>query len=185
MQHFGNRMGKNKWMILLNSHRNQMRRESGAILATLVVALLALSLVGYEYLLGTTGGFVTGTSVNIGSDSFLTGCTILGQGGLELRVVSDFTGIPVHGESVNAVDRLGCNSATQVVYFDNFSMGQGGWLGPVFPAQAMPAGVLNFTVIYQGTIYNLSAAITPMGTTCVTLHVPSGKVTTATSEGPC
>jgi hypothetical protein len=154
-------------------------------LAALVAALLAGGLLGYyEVTTGAarsqapTTGSVTGTSVTA-SDTFFS-CSITGIGGFELLVASDSTGAPVTGESVNAVDHLGCNSAQQVVYLDDFTAGQGGWLTPVFPNQATPGGQLNFTVSYQGKTYNFSAGVPPIGTACVTLHVPSGSVTTKT-----
>jgi hypothetical protein len=124
--------------------------------------------------------FVTGTSVNSASDTYLTSCSVTGIGGFELRVVSDSTGAPVSGETINAVDRLGCNDQTQVVYLNNFYEGEGGWLTPVFPNQAEPGGELSFTVIYQGGTYKFSSEVPPIGTACVTLHVPSGNVTTTT-----
>jgi heme/copper-type cytochrome/quinol oxidase subunit 2 len=130
----------------------------------------------------TSTGFVTGTSVS-SSDTYLTQCSVTGIGGFQLQVISDSTGAPVSGESINAVDRLGCDIVgqppeTQVVYLDNFSVGQGGWLTPVFPDQADPGGQLSFTVAYQGQAYAFSATVPPIGTSCVTLHVPSGNVTT-------
>ena len=124
--------------------------------------------------------YVTGTSANTPSDTYLTSCTVTGIGGFQLLVVSDSTGALVTGETINAVDRLGCDSETQVVYLDTFSVGQGGWLTPVFPNQAEPGGELSFAVTYQGLTYSFSATVPPMGTSCVTLHVPSGNVTTAT-----
>ena len=125
------------------------------------------------------------SSVSV-SNTYLTSCTITGVGGFEFRVVSDSTGTPVSGESIKAVDRLGCNGESQVVYLDefsppvyvtNFTESDGGWLVPDFPGQATPAGQLSFTITYQGGTYNFTAYIPPMGTNCVTLHVPSGNVT--------
>ncbi len=128
---------------------------------------------------------VTGTSVATESDTYLTSCSVTGVGGLQLQVVSDSTGEPVSGEVINAVDRLGCDivgqsGETQVVYLDNFTIGQGGWLTPVFPNQATPGGELTFTVGYQGETFNFSVTVPPIGTSCITLHVPSGNITTAT-----
>ncbi|MDA4119700.1 MAG: hypothetical protein OK436_03840, partial [Thaumarchaeota archaeon] len=135
----------------------------------------------------TLSGFVTGTSVNSSSNTYFSStCVISGVGGFSLRIVSDSTGSPVSGETVNAIDRLGCGSTTQVVYLDNFSAGTGGWLTPVFPNQATPAGQLNFTVAYQGKTYNFTTSIAPIGSACVTLDVPSGNVTTTiTMNGLC
>jgi hypothetical protein len=134
--------------------------------------------------LAATQTFVTGTSVTT-SNTYITQCSITGIGGFQLRVVSDSTGAPVSGETINAVDRLGCDvgqtSQTQIVYLNDFSQGQGGWLTPVFPSQApMHGGQLNFTVSYQGGTYNFSSLVPPVGTTCVTLHVPSGSLTSTT-----
>ena len=133
----------------------------------------------------TLSGFVTGTNVRTSSNTYLTQCSVTGVGGFQFRVISDSTGASVSGETINATDRLGCHIVgqapeTQVVYLDNFSVGQGGWLTPVFPYQATPGGGLNFTVSYQGGTYNFSAGVPPIGTSCVTLHVPSGSVTTTT-----
>ncbi len=118
-----------------------------------------------------------------------------------MRVLSDYIGLPVTGEKVNAVDTLTITGATssngighvtvtlsptitaapgQIVYLDNFSAGKKGWLTPVFPAQSCQAGNLNFTVAYQGKIYSFSETIPPIGIERVTLHVPSGGVTTKT-----
>jgi hypothetical protein len=133
----------------------------------------------------TSIGYVTGTSVISSSDTYLTACSVTGIGGFQFLIVSDSTGAPVTGETINAVDRLGCDivgqtAEMQVVYLDSFSVGQGGWLTPVFPNQAEPGGQLSFTVTYQGQTYSFSATVPPIGTSCVTLHVPSGNVTTAT-----
>jgi hypothetical protein len=115
-------------------------------------------------------------------DTYLTSCTITGIGGFEFRVVSDSTRAPISGETIEAVDRLGGCGQNQVVYLYNFSksQGSGGWLVPDFPNQATPAGQLSFTVSYQSGTYNFATDIPPIGTNCVTLHVPSGNVTGAT-----
>ncbi len=178
---------------------------SGQLLLSglVIVALLAGILLGYYEMTGgmkvssssssffstnatssepsiVTTGSVTGTSAaTTASDTFFTlSCSITGIGGFSLLVVSDSTGVPVSGETVNAVDRLGCGSMPQVVYLDNFTVGQGGWLTPVFPPQATPGGGLDFTVTYEGRTYNFAANVPPIGFNCVTLHVPSGSVTT-------
>jgi hypothetical protein len=123
------------------------------------------------------------TSTN-GSNTFLTSCSVTGVGGLELRILSDSTGSPVSGENITAVDTLGCDIVgqppeTQVVYLNSFSSGTGGWLTPVFPGEAEPGGQLAFMVVYQGATYRFTEDVPPIGTLCVTLHVPSGNVTTA------
>ncbi len=135
----------------------------------------------------TTATLVTGTSSTVTpSDTYLSSCSVTGIGGFQLRIVSGSTGAPVTGENVNAVDRLGCDSETQVVYLDTFSVGQGGWLTPIFPSQAPPGGQLSFIVTYQGQTYSFSAEVPPIGTNCVTLLVPSGSVqTTTTMNGTC
>ena len=130
----------------------------------------------------TSSALVTGSSVD-SSDTYLTSCSISGAGQLQLRVVSDSTGAPVSGETINAVDTLGCNAETQVVYLDNFTVEEGGWLIPIFPNQAAAAGKLTFTLAYQGGDYGFSTVIPPMGISCVTLQVPSGNVT-STTTGP-
>ena len=165
-----------------------MTRNTQVFLAALVAALLAGGLAGYYQV--TTGtaatgrapakGSVTGTSASASDTFFATSCSITGVGGFELLVVSDSSGAPVGGEVINAVDNLGCDSDQQVVYLDDFTVGQGGWLTPVFPSQATPGGQLNFTVSYQGKTYNFSEDVPPVGTSCVTLHVPSGSVSTRT-----
>ncbi len=157
-----------------------MTRSTNVFLATLVVTVLTVSFVGY-YEVKT----VTPTNNGGTSDTFLTTCVVTGVGGFELRVISDSTGAPVSGETISAMDRLGCiivghTGEMQVVHIDTFSARQGGWLTPVFPAQATPGGELNFTVAYQGRTYNFTAGVPPIGTACVTLHVPSGNVTTTT-----
>jgi hypothetical protein len=135
----------------------------------------------------TSAALVTGTSSTVTpTDTYLSSCSVTGIGGFELRIVSDSTGAPVSGENVNAVDRLGCNSETQVVYLDAFSVGQGGWLTPVFPQQAQPGGQLAFIVVYQGKTYSFTSTVPPIGWSCATLRVPSGNVTTtSTMNGPC
>jgi hypothetical protein len=128
--------------------------------------------------------FVTGTTVSA-TNTYFTSCSITGIGGFELRIVSDSTNSPVSGETVNAVDTLGCDNQTQVLYLNNFSESQGGWLTPVSP-QAAPGGQLSFTVVYQGATYKFTEPVPPVGADCVTLHVPSGNVTRATNmSGSC
>jgi hypothetical protein len=171
---------------------------SGIVLILLVAGLAAY----YEITLEeASSGFVTGSSLgSTNATSYYANCAI-SIGGFELRVLSDYTGLPVTGEVINAVDTLTINGATssngvghatvtlsptttkapgQTLYLDNFSAGKAGWLTPIFPPQSCPAGNLNFTVAYQDKKYNFSETIPPMGTECVALHVPSGSVTTKT-----
>jgi len=152
-----------------------MNHRTSMFLLGIIAILIVVAFVGsYEATKGS------------GGDRFLTQCVVTGVGGFELRVVSDSTGAPVSGEAISAVNTLGCNDETQVVYLHSFSAGQGGWLTPVFPSQATPGGGLNFTVTYLGRAYRFSAEVLPMGTSCVTLHVPSGNVTStvvANGEG--
>ncbi len=161
----------------------------GALLGVVVVVLVAASLLGYYEVTKTSTSsstvYVTGVGVTGATDTFLTHCSVTGVGGFELQVVSDYMGATVKGETIDAVDTLGCQivgqaAETQVVYLDNFSVGQGGWLAPVFPVQATPGGELNFTVSYKGATFNFTARVPPIGTACMTLHVPSGTVTAST-----
>jgi len=154
------------------------RRIMMTLLAAAFVAIFLVGLVSYfEAPLGTQGG-VRNTYVH---------CSITGVGGFEFRVVSDSTGSPVSGETIKAVNRLGCGSDNQVVYLDSFSQPEyccnftetnGGWLVPDFPSQATVGGLLDFTVTYQGVTYTFDSGFPPVGTNCVTLHVPSGNATT-------
>jgi len=107
-------------------------------------------------------------------------------GGFAFRLVSDSTGAPVNADSVNMVDRLGCNYENQAVYLDNFSYLGVGWFTPVFPSQATLGGGLNITATYEGKTYNFSGYYAPVGTDCVTLRVPSGNVnSTFVANGGC
>ena len=174
----------------------------------LAVILLGVSLFGYyETTAGTitstlskptttvstvtSAKSVTGTSVDSASDVFnntLVGppCVDIGAGVIELLVASDSTGAPVNGESINAVNDFTCGNEEQVVYLDNFTVGQGGWLTPVLPIQATAFGWLNFTVTYQGATYHFPTSYSQIGKQCVTLHVPSGNVTSLSlSAGVC
>jgi hypothetical protein len=187
-----------------------MRGSEQVLLAAFVVALLGVSLFAYyiEFTPRTTTSSsdtttpnsstlksarsVTGTSESASntfiSSTILVPCTGQGQGVVELLVVSDSTGAPVIGESINAVNNLSCGeNEQQVVYVNNFTVGQGGWLTPILPNQAAPYGWLNFTVTYQGAIYHFPAKYPVFfGKECVTLHVPSGNVTTtAMAAGVC
>jgi len=179
---------------------DQPRR--GVLLAALaVIILIAVGSVGYHEITNeaarsssgstftpfSTIGFVTGTSVSNASDTYVTriGCVSSSGNGLELRIVSDSTGAPVSGETVNAIEMngpciAGSISETQVLYIGNFSEGQGGWLMPIFPPQAESGGRLDLAVTYQGRSYNFSGQEPGVGSTCLTLHVPSGDGTTTT-----
>jgi hypothetical protein len=169
----------------------------------LVVALLGVSLFGYyELMPGTTtssastvtsvrsvmGTSESATDVFINS-TILTQCIFgEGQGVMQLLVVSDSTGTPVTGESINAVNNLSCgDNEEQIVYVNNFTVGQGDWLTPVLPGQAVRYGWLNFTVTYQSATYHFPTQYPIFfGKECVTLHVPSGNVSTTTmSAGVC
>jgi hypothetical protein len=152
-----------------------MKRQSAVvILAVLIVVLLAaVGSVSYD----TMGGKTTTTSMVENNTFFTSSCSISGVGGFGFRIVSDSTGATVNGATVRTVDGLvGCDE-TQIVYLDNFSSVQG-WLIPVFPSNAVPAGGLNFTVTYQGRTFNFGSFVPAVGANCVTLHVPSGNVTT-------
>jgi len=149
------------------------RRALLLVLAVIAVTLLAVDVGYYET--------ITGTEKN----TYLQ-CSITGVGGFEFRVLSDSTGTPVSGESIKAIDRLGCNEQNQVVYLDkfsppvygtNFTESDGGWLVPDFPSQATVGGGLSFTITYQGATYTFNSGYPPVGTNCVTLRVPSGNVT--------
>ena len=109
-------------------------------------------------------------------------CSITGVGGFEFKVVSDSTGAPISGETITAINRLGCDDENQVVYLHNFSesQGGGGWLVPDFPSQATPAGQLSFTILYQGGTYYFTAYVAPVGTNCATFYIPSGNITSTT-----
>jgi hypothetical protein len=147
------------------------------VVAVLVVTLLAIGFAAYY------------ESMTGEQNTYPTNCTITGVGGFEFRVVSSSTGAPVSGENIKAIDRLGCNGESQVVYLDSFSQpvyvtnfteSDGGWLVPDFPSQATPAGGLSFIITYQSATYSFTASIPPIGTNCVTLYVPSGNVTSST-----
>jgi hypothetical protein len=141
-----------------------------------------------------TTGYITGTRVTE-TDTFLNSSICFapgGDGGFGLRVVSDSTGAPVSGETVNAVMTDVCippraSAETEVVYIEIFSVGQGGWLTPDTQGQVWNVGDLNFTVSYQGHAYNFVSkeAFPPVGSNCVTLHVPSGNVTETSAAGDC
>jgi hypothetical protein len=167
----------------------------------LVVVLLGISLFGYYGLMPRTTTSVTGATTPISTvaaarsvtgtseserDTFAnSSCPDTGAGVIELLVVSDSTGAPVTGESINAVNSLDCNGE-QVVYLNNFTIGQGGWLTPVLPAQAQAFGWLNFTITYEGATYHLPTMYPVLGKDCVTLHVPSGEVSSVGfSAGVC
>jgi len=145
-----------------------MVRRTLLVAAALVVILVATAYFGYYESTASAGK--------------ATNCSITGVGGFEFRVVSSVTGSSITGETIKAVDRLGCEGETQVIYLDNFSeaQGGGGWLVPDFPALAIPGGQLSFTVAYQGETYTFTASAPPVGTNCVTLSIPSGNMTTTT-----
>ena len=153
------------------------RRALLIVSGVIVAALFAVGFAGYYQ--STTG---TEKVANSPTNTYLTSCSITGVGGLEFRVVSTITGAPLSGETTRVVDRVGCGGQNQVVYLDNFSesQGGGGWLVPDFPSQATPAGQLSFTITYQGETYNFVTYVPPIGTNCVTFHIPSGNMTSTT-----
>ena len=130
--------------------------------------MLVAGVVVYELATRPTNG------TNSESDTFVTSCSVTGVGGFELRISSDSTNASVTGASVSLVDSLVCGGETQTVYLDSLTTEEGGWLVPNFPSQATPAGQLAITVTYQGSIYFFHSDIPPIGTSCVTLFVPSG-----------
>ncbi|MDG6906313.1 MAG: hypothetical protein JRN20_11065 [Nitrososphaerota archaeon] len=101
-------------------------------------------------------------------------------GGFEFKIVADSGGVPVKADNMSAVDMLGCNGESQIIYLNEFSSMDGGWVTPVFPSQATVGGTLNITVTYEGYTYNFTGDYPPVGTDCVTLHVPSGSVSSST-----
>src|SRR5450759_3999452 len=192
-----------------NPRRNQMKGSEGGLLVGIVVALHGVSSFVYYFeftprtttpvstMTATTSApstvtaakSVTGTSVDSRSDTFITNnveCLIdTGIGRVELLIVSDSTGAPVGGESINAANEYPCaNGVEQVLYINNFTVGIDGWLTPVLPSQASYVGWLNFTVIYQGATYQVPTNYDTMGIDCVTLHVPSGNVTSSSFNPP-
>lgn len=125
----------------------------------------------------TTTYSMYSTYVNINLSDY---CPQVSAGGFEFRLVSDSTGLPANPDSMSAVDRLTCNGENQVADINEFSYVGGGWIVPVFPSEAMYGGGLNITVAYNGEKENFAGAIPPIGTDCVTLHVPSGNVSSST-----
>jgi len=128
---------------------------------------------------GQYGSFSCNAQTTNVNTYFSTSCSISGVGGFEFRLVSNSTGQLVNSSSITAIDRLGCNNENQVVYLDNFSYLGDGWFTPVFPSQATVGGGLNITITYEGKTYNFAGYYAPVGTDCVTLHIQSGKVTSA------
>lgn len=132
----------------------------------------------------STAEYVTGTKVTESDTLFTASCLpSTGGGGFQFRVVSDSTGQPVSGETVNAANRDSCSnqtaSETQVVYVGTFVVGRDGWMTPD-NLNYIGTAPSDFTVVYEGATYTFSARAPPIYTDCVTLHVPSGNVTTAT-----
>jgi len=173
-----------------------MSRSTSVFVIVVLLTLLAVAILGNENQGATTSAesrsqsattrqttpsssvVITATKIgNVSDTYFANSCVITGVGGFAFRVVSDSTGSPVSGETIGAVGRLGCNNEVQVVNIESFSVGQDGWITPNFPTGATPAGGLNLTVFYQGGAFNFTAGPSPIGSECVTLHVPSGRVT--------
>ena len=144
-----------------------MARRTQWVVFALIVILVAAGYVGYY-------------ESTVGTNNTYANCVISGVGGFEFRVISASTGAPISGATIKAVDTFGCSGESQVIYVGNFSesLGGGGWLVPDFPSLAVPAGQLSFTVAYQGATYSFSGSFPPIGTSCVTLSIPSGNVTT-------
>jgi hypothetical protein len=149
------------------------------LLILLTAAVVAILVGGFYAYTSATGPKQGGGSE---TNTYLTSCVISGVGGFEFRIVSDFAGTTITGDTIMATDRVGCNAENQVVYLNSFSQsrGGGGWLVPNWPSQATQAGQLSFTVSYQGGIYNFTTNIPPVGTNCVTLFVPSGNMNSTT-----
>jgi hypothetical protein len=157
------------------SHKRRANRHKQTVLAASADGGASVEMKANFTL--SPSGFVTGTSTGSVTNTYLVSCSVTGVGGLGLRILSDSTRSPVAGETISAVDTLGCNNEEQVVYITSFLEGKGGWLTPVFPPQATPGGSLNFTVNFQGQPYKFSVDAPPVGTSCVTLQVPSGNLT--------
>jgi hypothetical protein len=179
-----------KWSVLpMLPRRMRARRGTFIVTGAAVIVLALIIAVGvaayYQAELAeATSGFVTGTSV----DTQVTGtaCTSTGGGALQIRLVLDYLGFPVHGELINAqYTTPSCDGAgsatTQVIHIANFSAGTGGWLTPIYPPQAPSPGELNFTVASGGKTYTFDESVPSVGAECVTLHVPSGAVTSSTT----
>ena len=182
---------RDKWSVLpmlprpMGASRGRFIVTGAAV--TVIALLIAVGVAAYYQaeLAEATSGFVTGTSV----DTQVTGtaCTNTGGGALQIRLVSDYLGFPVHGELINALYTTpscddGAGSTTpQVIHVANFSAGTGGWLTPIYPPQAPSPGELNFTVASGGRTYVFDELVPSVGAECVTLHVPSGSVTSATT----
>jgi hypothetical protein len=173
-----------------------MQRKKKLLVAVAVLALTLATLIGVFY----SEERNPPTSSQTHADTFFTICAhITGYGFIEVRVVSDSSGVPVQGAKMSGVLSGLCetrrqlnvtNTAgydyvstteTQVIYVDNFTMaGQGGWLAPILPDRAQGFGSFKFDVRYGGRTYSFSAGIRPISITCVTLRVPSGNVTAPT-----
>jgi len=166
-----------------------MKRNRQLFLAALLVTLFGAALTGYYRITiqGTTGSSIVNDTFFTGQDCFPTGPA----SALDLRIVSDSTGMPVNGDTIDAVDIDGCvfsvnHTETQVVHIVQFAAGQGGWSTPIFPPGAVVGGTLNVTVSYQGATYHfvVDNPFPPSGSECVTLRVPSGNVTNVAEELP-
>jgi hypothetical protein len=167
----------------------RMRDRGGTFVkaaAAIVIALIIIiGVVAYYQaaLAEAESGFVTGTSVD--TQFTASGCVDTGGGALQLRLISDYFGFPIHGELINAqymTPNCGPGSAPpQPVYIANFTAKTGGWLTPVYPSGTPSPGELNFSVAYGGTTYTFNESVPAVGAACVTLHIPSGGLTTLTT----
>ena len=146
------------------------------------VTLVSTYTTTYLYSTYTTTYSTNSTYVNT---FFTNSCVITAGGGFQFRVLSDSTGAPVNPTSAIAVNSVSCNSEPQVVYTNVFLYLGGGWYAPVLPTQATYAGGFTVTLTYAGKTYNFSGAGAPIGTDCITLHVPSGNMSALTSMSGC
>lgn len=127
------------------------------------------------------GGIPTGASDSFFPSNFSCYPSV---GGFEFQILSDYSGEPLAGATISAVSTLGVDcdgqSYKQVVYIDNFSVGQQGWIMPIYPSNAIAGGIVNITLGYQGMAYTFSGNYPGVGSNCISISLPSGAITNST-----
>src|SRR2546428_13905947 len=88
--------------------RTRMQRKKTLLVVVVILALILATFIGVFYY--EQRAILSGNQPH--TDTFFPSCHITGTGGIEVRVISDSSGVPVQIAPVSGVLRTECDTAT-------------------------------------------------------------------------
>jgi hypothetical protein len=133
-----------------------------------------------SYSSATTGSSMAGPggTINAGvseissSTNALLACPVPAEGNLVLTAYDSLTGTPLNGLAVQATDEFSsCGNPLTTIALRSSSTNSSG-----MDSLCCNAGAYKLKVEYENSVYSAEANVSTGGLTCVSLFIPSGKV---------